>query len=77
MLNISCFKDIINFDIYTSNKQYMSYNRNKNFKKKQNKKNPANYVTKEGSLGLLALGDLGLDMWRAVRNDNVKKTINE
>ena len=45
----------------------MSYNRNK---KKHSKKSIGNKhfnVTPDGSLGLLAYGDLGLDMWRNVK----------
>jgi hypothetical protein len=45
----------------------MSYNRNK---KKYGNKSTGNQhfsITQEGSLGLLAYGDLGLDMWRNVK----------
>lgn len=46
----------------------MSYNRNKNSFKKKQKSNPKYNITKEGSLGLLALGDIGMDLWRSVRD---------
>lgn len=48
----------------------MSYNRNRNRNKAKPKpkKIVAPQITKEGSLGLLALGDVGLDMWRNVRD---------
>ena len=48
----------------------MSYNRGKN----SHKKKKSNYiVTEKGSLGLLALGDVGLDMWRNVRDGKNEK----
>ena len=34
-------------------------------------------ITPEGSLGLLALGDVGLREWRLVRNEFTKTTIDE
>ncbi len=30
-------------------------------------------VTKEGSLGLLAFGDIGLRAWRKVKQESIKK----
>lgn len=30
-------------------------------------------ISKEGSLGLLALGDIGLEAWRAVRDQQKKE----
>ena len=49
----------------------MSYNRNKKKRHPKPKDNQRFNVEPEGSLGLLALGDIGLDMWR-----NVKKNKN-
>ena len=47
-----------------------------NTMKKENSKIPYT-ITKEGSLGLLALGDIGLRAWRKVKNsDNSKNTDN-
>ncbi|MGJ8667310.1 MAG: hypothetical protein ACSHW7_13150 [Patiriisocius sp.] len=34
-------------------------------------------ITPEGSLGLLALGDIGLREWRKVRNEFTKTEIDE
>jgi hypothetical protein len=34
-------------------------------------------ITEKGSLGVLALGDIGLREWRKVKNANRKKDINE
>tara|TARA_R110002124_G_scaffold87407_1_gene225108 strand:+ start:142937 stop:143089 length:153 start_codon:yes stop_codon:yes gene_type:complete len=47
--------------------------------KKTSNSNPINnYVIRpEGSLGLLALGDVGLREWRKVRNAHTKNTIDE
>ncbi len=42
----------------------MSYNRNKKKGQSKSKNNQGIRVEPEGSLGLLALGDIGLDMWR-------------
>ena len=46
----------------------MSYNRNKKKGFTKPKENQRFTISPEGSLGLLALGDIGLDMWRNVRD---------
>ena len=41
---------------------------------KTNNNNITNYIiTKEGSLGLLAYGDIGLKEWRKVKQESIKK----
>ena len=49
---------------------------NKKKKKIVNKKKPSGYtVTLEGSLGLLAIGDIGLRVWRKYKK-SANKNIN-
>ena len=45
---------------------------------KNKSKTLINYkIDEKGSLGLLALGDIGLREWRKVRNELTKNSINE
>lgn len=46
-------------------------------KEKTNKTNTPFEITEEGSLGLLAYGDIGLRAWRKVRNEIKKDRENE
>jgi hypothetical protein len=53
----------------------MNEKKNNSAATRPKKPEPHYQITKAGSLGLLALGDIGLELWRAVRDE--KKQTNE
>ena len=63
------------FICYKLNNNLQDYQRFMSKIKQKQNKNPAYKITVDGSLGLLAVGDLGFRAWREVKNKADKKNM--
>ncbi|GEM_PF-489263 len=63
------------FICYKINNNFQDYQRFMSKIKQKQNTNPAYKITVDGSLGLLAVGDLGFRAWREIKNKADKKNM--